>query len=82
MIPVNRDTLMLAATIVCAMGIIFLFKEMNKTKEEMNSFKTFSSQIVKHLSAPVEQKPTEEPEPEPEIETEAPRVKVAQKEEK
>ena len=82
MIPVNRDTLMLAATIVCAMGIIFLFKEMNKTKEEMNSFKTFSSQIVKHLSAPVEQKPTEEPEPEPEIETEAPRVKVTQKEEK
>tara|TARA_B110000858_G_C17724367_1_gene436886 strand:+ start:119 stop:367 length:249 start_codon:yes stop_codon:yes gene_type:complete len=82
MIPVNRDTLMLAATIVCAIGIIFLFKEMNKTKEEMNSFKTFSSQIVKHLSAPVEQKPTEEPEPEAEIETEAPRVKVAQKEEK
>jgi len=82
MIPVKRDTLMLAATIVCAMGIIFLFKEMNKTKEEMNSFKTFSSQIVKHLSAPVEQKPTEEPEPEPEIETEAPRVKVTQKEEK
>ena len=68
MIPVNRDTLMLAATIVCAMGIIFLFKEMNKTKEEMNSFKTFSSQIVKHLSAPVEQKPAKEPEPEPEPE--------------
>jgi len=84
MIPVNRDTLMLAATIVCAMGIIFLFKEMNKTKEEMNSFKTFSSQIVKHLCAPVEPTPTEkpEPEPEPELETEAPRVKVAQKEEK
>jgi hypothetical protein len=70
MIPVNRDTLMLTATIICAVGIIFLFREMNKTKEEMNSFKMFSSQVVKHLSAPVEQKPTKEPEPEPEPEPE------------
>jgi hypothetical protein len=68
MIPVNRDTLMLIATIVCALGIIFLFRELNKTKDEMNSFKTFSSQIVKHLSAPSEQKPSPEPEPEPESE--------------
>jgi hypothetical protein len=68
MIPVNRDTLMLIATIVCALGIIFLFRELNKTKDEMNSFKTFSSQIVKHLSAPSEQKPSTEPEPEPETE--------------
>jgi hypothetical protein len=52
MIPVNRDTLMMIATIVCAIGIIFLFKELNKTKEEMNSFKNFSAQVVKHLSAP------------------------------
>ena len=76
MIPVNRDTLMLIATIVCALGIIFLFRELNKTKDEMNSFKTFSSQIVKHLSVPSEQKPSTEPEPEPEPETEV------QKEEK
>ena len=59
MIPVNRDTLMMIATIVCAIGIIFLFKELNKTKEEMNSFKNFSAQVVKHLSAP---EPTPEPE--------------------
>ena len=52
MIPVNRDTIMMIATIVCAIGIIFLFKELNKTKEEMNSFKNFSAQVVKHLSAP------------------------------
>jgi len=61
MIPVNRDTLMMIATIVCAVGIIFLFKELNKTKEEMNSFKNFSAQVVKHLSAP-EPAPTLEPE--------------------
>jgi hypothetical protein len=60
MIPVNRDTVLTVATIVCALGIIFLFRELNKTKEEMNSFKGFSAQVVKHLSAP---KPEPEPEP-------------------
>ena len=72
MIPVNRDTLMMIATIVCALGIIFLFKELSKTKEEMNSFKTFSAQVVKHLNAP---EPTPEPEPEPKKE-EKPVAKV------
>ena len=67
MIPVNRDTLMMVATIVCAIGIIFLFKELNKTKQEMNSFKNFSSQVVRHLSAP---EPVPEPVPEPKKEEE------------
>jgi hypothetical protein len=62
MIPVNRDTLMMVATIVCAIGIIFLFKELNKTKEDMNNFKMFSAQVVKRLT------PAPEPEPEPEPE--------------
>lgn len=65
MIPVNRDTLMMITTIVCAVGIIFLFKELNKTKEEMNSFKNFSAQVVKRLGAP-------EPAPEPEKKEEKP----------
>jgi hypothetical protein len=62
MIPINRDTAMLIATIVCAIGIIFLFKELNKTKEEMNTFKSFSAQVIKHLSAP---EPASVPTPEP-----------------
>ena len=67
MIPVNRETLLMFATVVCAVGIIFLFKELNKTKQEMNSFKTFSTQVVKHLTAP-------EPVPEPIKEEEEPTV--------
>ena len=63
MIPVTRETLLMFATVVCAVGIIFLFKELNKTKQEMNSFKNFSSQVVRHLSAP-------EPVPEPKKEEE------------
>ena len=52
MIPINRDTAMIIATIVCAVGIIFLFRELNKTKEEMNTFKSFSAKVIRHLSAP------------------------------
>ena len=52
MIPINRDTAMIIATIVCAVCIIFLFRELNKTKEEMNTFKSFSAQVIRHLSAP------------------------------
>lgn len=52
MIPVNRDTLMMIATVVCALGIIFLFKELNKTKKDMDNFKNFSEQVVKHLAPP------------------------------
>jgi hypothetical protein len=66
MIPVNRDTLMMVATIVCAIGIIFLFKELNKTKEDMNNFKMFSAQVVKRLTPSPEPEP--EPEPEPVVE--------------
>ncbi len=65
MIPINRETLLTIATIVCALGVIYLFKEMNKTREEMNSFKTFSTQVVKKLSAP-EPEPKPEPESKPE----------------
>jgi len=60
MIPVNRDTLMMIATIICAAGIIFLFKELNKTKDELNSFKDFSVQVVKHLKPPTPE-PVSEP---------------------
>jgi hypothetical protein len=62
MIPINRDTAMIIATIVCAVGIIFLFKELNKTKEEMNTFKSFSAQVIRHLSAP---EPVPSPPPAP-----------------
>jgi hypothetical protein len=67
MLPINRETLLTIATIVCAVGVIYLFKEMNKAKEEMNSFKTFSAQVVKKLSAP-EPTPAPEPVPTPEPE--------------
>jgi hypothetical protein len=78
MIPINRDTAMLIATIVCAVGIIFLFRELNKTKEEMNTFKSFSAQVIRHLSAP---EPVAAPAPAP-VPTPAPVVEKKKEDEK
>ena len=52
MIPINSETMLIVGVIICAAGIIFLFNELKKTKEEVNEFKGFSEQVVKHLNAP------------------------------
>jgi hypothetical protein len=64
MIPMDRETLMMIATIVAIAGVIFLFKEMNKAKQDVENLKNFSAHLVQRLSAP-------EPEPEPEVEADA-----------
>jgi len=57
----DRETLMMIATIVAIAGVIFLFKEMNKAKQDVESLKNFSAHLVHRLSAPEPQpQPTEE----------------------
>ena len=60
----DRETLMMVATIVAIAGVIFLFREMNKTKQDVDNLKNFSSS-PRRLEAPMV---TED---EPEIECEA-----------
>jgi hypothetical protein len=48
----DRETLMMVATIVAVAGVIFLFREMNKTKEDVDNLKNFSAQLVHKLSVP------------------------------
>jgi lipopolysaccharide export system protein LptC len=62
MIPINRDTMMLVATVVCVAGLLFLFREVNKTKQEVEHMKDFSEYVSKKLEAP--QLVAKEPEPE------------------
>ena len=52
MIPMDRETLMMIATIVAIAGVIFLFKEMNKAKQDVENLKNFSAHLVQRLSAP------------------------------
>ena len=54
----DRETLMMIATIVAIAGVIFLFKEMNKAKQDVESLKNFSAHLVHRLSGP-------EPQPQP-----------------
>ena len=63
----DRETLMMIATIVAIAGVIFLFREMNKAKQDVENLKNFSAQVVQRLSAP---EPVPVPEPEPEVEVE------------
>ena len=63
----DRDTLTMIATIVAVAGVIFLFREMNKAKQDVENLKNFSAQVVQRLSAP-EPVPVSEPEPEVEVE--------------
>jgi hypothetical protein len=50
MIPVTRENLLIVGIIVCLVGLIFMFKELGKTKEDVDNFKNFSEQVVKHLN--------------------------------
>lgn len=52
MIPMDRETLMMIATIVAVAAVIFLFREVNKTKTEVENFRNFSAQLIHQLSAP------------------------------
>lgn len=49
MIPVNRDTLSIIALVVCVAGLLFLFREVNKTKQEVEQMKDFSEYVSKKL---------------------------------
>ena len=60
MIPMDRETLMMIATIVAIAGVIFLFKEMNKAKQDVESLKNFSAHLVHRLNAPESETETEE----------------------
>jgi len=61
----DRETLMMIATIVAIAGVIFLFKEMNKQKQDLEGLKNFSSTLIQRMRPP--EPTTDEPEPETEV---------------
>ena len=60
MIAMDRETLMMIATIVAIAGVIFLFKEMNKQKQDLEGLKNFSSTLIQRMRVPEPQKVTED----------------------
>tara|TARA_B110000914_G_scaffold244_1_gene233 strand:- start:3143 stop:3358 length:216 start_codon:yes stop_codon:yes gene_type:complete len=61
MIQMNRENIMMIATAVCVVGLLFLFKELNKTREEMTGFKNFSDNLVQQLNEPEQMEEEEQP---------------------
>jgi hypothetical protein len=68
MIPFNHENIMMVATVVCIIGVIFLLRELNKTKEELYELREFSEDVMEKLNSigdeddenPVEEEKTPE----------------------
>ena len=53
MIPLNHENVMMIATAVCVVGVIFLLRELNKTREELYELRDFSEAVsYTHLTLP------------------------------
>jgi len=73
MIPIDREILTTIAALACIAGLVFLFRELNKAKQEVDELKVFSAHVARHLSQPTarvraekEEEPPEEAEEKPE----------------
>ena len=63
MIALNSDNVMLIATIVCVVGVIFLLRELKKTKEELYEIRDFSEDVMDKLNSIQEEDFEEEESP-------------------
>lgn len=69
MIPVNREILTSVAVVVCLAVCIYMFKELNKAKEDVDQLKNVSTRLM-HMAMPrpvpppppVPKEPVNEPE--------------------
>ena len=50
MIPIDREILTTIAAIARIAGLVFLFRELNKAKQEVDELKVFSAHVARHLS--------------------------------
>lgn len=58
----ERENILIVATIVCIVGVIFLFKEMNKAKNDVEKLKEFSTHLIQQVTTtpePTSPKPEE-----------------------
>lgn len=51
MIPLNHENVMMIATAVCVVGVIFLLRELHKTREELYELRDFSEDVMEKLNS-------------------------------
>jgi hypothetical protein len=67
MIPFNHENITMIATAVCVIGIIFLLRELNKTREELYELREFSEDVMEKLNSIGDEDDDDEEEKTPEI---------------
>jgi len=51
MVPIQRETLLTGAVFVCIVATIFLFRELNIVRDQLNEIGTVSSRLVHHANS-------------------------------
>jgi outer membrane biosynthesis protein TonB len=62
MIPVNREILTSVAVVVCLAVCIYMFRELNRAKEDVDQLKNVSTRLM-HMSMPQPRPPPPPPPP-------------------
>jgi hypothetical protein len=60
MIPVNREILTSVAVVVCLAVCIYMFRELNRAKEDVDQLKNVSTRLM-HMSMPQPRPPPRTP---------------------
>ena len=47
----NRETMLIAAVVVCVIGTLYLYRELKNTKNEVMEVKAHSGQMAQYLSS-------------------------------
>jgi hypothetical protein len=72
MIPVNREILTSVAVVVCLALCVYMFKELNRAKDDVDQLKNVSTRLM-HMTMPQPRPPPPPPPaPVPEPESDAP----------
>jgi len=58
MFTFDRDTATIVAVLMCIVATVYMYRELNKTKTEMEGVKGFYGNLMAHLSRPA---PTPKP---------------------
>tara|TARA_B000000441_G_scaffold49801_1_gene33024 strand:+ start:750 stop:998 length:249 start_codon:yes stop_codon:yes gene_type:complete len=60
MFTFDRDTATIVAVLMCIVATVYMYRELNKTKTEMNTVKGFYGNLMTHISRPPQPKPVPE----------------------
>lgn len=52
MFTFDRDTATIVAVLMCIVATVYMYRELNKTKTEMDNVKGFYGNLMAHLSRP------------------------------